>query len=121
MDHLPYPQDPALPALDIPYLTPLNNKYDGGSFADFPRRMNWVTFEGWHGEDLDITAMRAQQWLYFGLLDNIYPKSSQWPPEQDAFTRLLDGKVVITTKNLRTQLRALAPPCMRRDKKHRPL
>ena len=74
MDHLPHPQDAALPPVKVPYYDKF--KYDGDSFTDFPVRCGfdksgfpWGDFQSvpWK----DHTAF-FQAWLFFGVLHEFF-------------------------------------------------
>jgi hypothetical protein len=75
MDHLPYPENPALPPLQIPYLC------DGVEDDDlqFPHLLTRGTpndgaaeASTWFDCEPDVAARRAQHWIYFGLLRHIF-------------------------------------------------
>ena len=74
MDHLPYPVDPVLTPLKIPYICEDVEQYDGLGFESFPARVGWTrtglenTTLQWYECDQATAASRAQSWLYFGLL-----------------------------------------------------
>lgn len=71
MDHLPYPQDPAWPLIEIPYICAELEEYDGLDFINYPVRRGWSqTAHGaqWMDCPWETSAKRAQNWLYFGLL-----------------------------------------------------
>ena len=74
MDHLPYPKDPVLPPIQVPYLCQDVEQYDGLGFESFPIRAGWTRKDAegstihWYNCADHIAARRAQSWLYFGLL-----------------------------------------------------
>ncbi|RDW57443.1 hypothetical protein BP6252_13781 [Coleophoma cylindrospora] len=91
MDHLSYPKKSHLPELYIPYLDPGEDTYDLGGFQTFPCRRGW---EGeadcpasWLDAATDVVAMRAQQWLYFGLLYEVLPPGAPTTRSQDVFIK----------------------------------
>ena len=75
MNHLPYPSNPAIPLVEIPYMCRDFDKYDGQGFVDFPVRCGWAqavdSFQ-WTDCPWLIAAKRAQSWLYFGLLKDMF-------------------------------------------------
>lgn len=99
MDHLPYPEDPALPPLEIPYICENIKKYDGRDYFRFPIRSQWSQdVEYWHECSADDAAARAQSWLYFGLLEVCLGDKF----DLGGFTRVCSrsGNRVITLANL---------------------
>jgi hypothetical protein len=78
MEHLPYHHCAATPQVEIPYLCnniAAEDEYDGVGFCDFPLRRGWAMGHdpyAW-SDDLDEMkiAIRAQSWLYFGLLSEL--------------------------------------------------
>lgn len=75
MDHVPYPSNPALPLLEVNFVCGDIEKYDGLGFVDYPVRRGWSPHAGssqWMNCCSEITAKRAQSWLYFGLLHEIF-------------------------------------------------
>ena len=71
MDHVPYPQDPAWPLIEIPYLCADLEEYDGLDFINYPVRQGWAQeahSDQWMDCPWETAAKRAQNWLYFGLL-----------------------------------------------------
>lgn len=105
MDHLPYPIDPAFPLIEIPYICEGAVEYDGSGFQDFPIRQRWMVTAGdsrWCECDGNIAAVRAQSWLYFGLLSELF-KADFFRPmflKKDVVT----GKQSITTDQLPNML-----------------
>ena len=74
MDHLPYPSNPTLPPIDIPYMCQDIETYDGLGFTTFPSRMGWTSHTSqvqWYECEADTAAGRAQSWLFFGLLQEV--------------------------------------------------
>lgn len=67
MDHLPLPRSPVALPLEIPYVC--HEEYDGQLFMDYPRRMNATA-----SDQEDIAFI--QNWLFFGLLNEFFGKSS---------------------------------------------
>ena len=74
MDHLPHPQDSALPPVKVPCYDKF--KYDGGSFTDFPIRCGfdksgfpWGEF---HSVPRDDQTAFFQAWLFFGALHEFF-------------------------------------------------
>lgn len=71
MDHLPYPQNPAFPRIEIPYICAGLEDYDGLDFMNYPVRRGWAQAAHsaqWMDCPDKTAAERAQNWLYFGLL-----------------------------------------------------
>lgn len=74
MDHLPYPQDPACPPIEIPYICAELEEYDGLDFINYPVRRGWAQVAHsahWMDCPWETAAKRAQNWLYFGLLREV--------------------------------------------------
>lgn len=75
MDHLPFPKDPALPPVVIPYICEGAEPYDNRGFPTFPIRQGWISVaheSKWCRCPPDVAAIRAQTWLYFGLLHEFF-------------------------------------------------
>lgn len=75
MDHVPYPTNPALPLLEVNFVCGDIEKYDGLGFIDYPVRRGWSPHAGssqWMNCSSEVAAKRAQSWLYFGLLHEIF-------------------------------------------------
>ena len=75
MDHVPYPTTPALPLLEVNFVCGDIEKYDGLGFIDYPVRRGWSPYAGssqWMNCSSEVAAKRAQSWLYFGLLHEIF-------------------------------------------------
>lgn len=75
MDHVPYPTNPALPLLEVNFVCGDIEKYDDLGFIDYPVRRGWSPYPGssqWMNCSSEIAAKRAQSWLYFGLLHEIF-------------------------------------------------
>lgn len=75
MDHVPYPTNPALPLLEVNFVCGDIEKYDGLGFIDYPVRRGWSPHAGssqWMNCSSELAAKRAQGWLYFGLLHEIF-------------------------------------------------
>ncbi|KAF7507364.1 hypothetical protein GJ744_010681 [Endocarpon pusillum] len=71
MEHLVYPDHPAIPPLIIPIICKGCKEYDGIGFYDYPQRQGWASREEplrWLACDTAVLAQRAQIWLYFGTL-----------------------------------------------------
>lgn len=100
MDHLPYPQDPACPRIEIPYVCANLEEYDGLDFINYPVRRGWAhSAHSAHWMDCpwEIAAKRAQNWLYFGLLLEVIGPSYK----EESFLRQNpnnDGCVIDTSK-----------------------
>jgi len=75
MDHLPYPKLATLPPLRIPYLCGEVGNYDGLGMRNFPRRKGWTTDTASSQWFTCNATARAQSWLYFGLLEELFGKS----------------------------------------------
>lgn len=71
MNHVPYPRNDHSPSLEIPYICDDLVDYDGLEFSEYPSRRGW-SVEGdkfhWMKAPPVLVAKRAQNWLYFGLL-----------------------------------------------------
>lgn len=101
MDHLPLPVDPALLPVLIPYVCEGAEPYDNRGFPSFAIRQGWMSVaheSNWCRCPADVAAVRAQTWLYFGLLDEFF---------EDDYDRIMfirnDTDLVqpvITTQNL---------------------
>ena len=78
MDHLPYPEDPVLAPIRVPYVCQNVEQYDGLGFKSFPSRVGWTYNRPngarvqWHECATITAAKRAQSWLYFGLLREFF-------------------------------------------------
>lgn len=71
MDHLIYPDHPALPPLAVPYLCDGCTEYDCLDFCTYPQRQGWASKDesfGWLACPAEQLCQRAQIWLYFGTL-----------------------------------------------------
>lgn len=71
MDHLPLPDNPAAPHIEVPFLS--SQEYDGGEFTRYASRMGWdqdsFLIEGyWEQQNSESINSLFQTWLYFGLL-----------------------------------------------------
>ena len=97
MDHLPYPANPVLPPLSVPYLCRDVESYDGQGLRDFPLRAGWVT-----SSINDIDSGRVQSWLYFGLLTEMFGET---PKRNDFIDTTSDGRQYVVTRNLPNLLR----------------
>ncbi len=74
MDHVPYPNNAAVPRLEIPYLCDEYEDYDCQGFLDYPVRRGWAESTEtvqWTNCSSDHVAKRTQNWLFFGLLHEI--------------------------------------------------
>lgn len=72
---MPYPTNPALPLLEVNFVCGDIEKYDGLGFIDYPLRRGWSPQAGssqWINCSSEVAAKRAQNWLYFGLLHEIF-------------------------------------------------
>ena len=97
MDHLPYPDNPVLPPLRIPYLCKDVESYDGQGLRDFPVRAGWTT------SSIDTSdSGRVQSWLYFGLLTEIFGESLE---SNDFIETTIDGQQFVVTRKLPNLLR----------------
>ena len=99
MDHVPYPQNPSLPKIEIPYICGLLEDYDGQGFLDYPVRRHWAeaaeTFQWMDCSGVEV-AKRIQNWLFFGLLHEILGQDYH----KDSFLRRnssAEGYVIDTT------------------------
>lgn len=71
MNHLPWPKNKKFPPPEVPYVCGDEPDYDGLSFPDFPLRQGWsAPFDThrWMESSPETVAVRAQSWLFFGLL-----------------------------------------------------
>lgn len=75
MDHLPYPTKASLPPLRIAYLCEEVKRYDDLGLRSFPLRAGWVN--GSHSSPWYAchASARAQSWLYFGLLQELFGRA----------------------------------------------
>lgn len=101
MDHLPYPVNPTLPPVSVPYICEGVDPYDARGFVDFPVRRGWMamTYQtGWCECAPDIAAVRAQTWLYFGVLYEFFGSDFLRP----MFIRddIVNSQDVLTTQAL---------------------
>ncbi|MCJ1266361.1 hypothetical protein MMC22_006244 [Lobaria immixta] len=101
MDHLPFPVDPALPPVVIPYVCEGAEPYDNHGFPTFAIRQGWMPVaheSNWCRCLADVAAVRAQTWLYFGLLHEFFGD------DYDRVLFVLNDTVtlqpVVTTQNL---------------------
>lgn len=72
MNHLPWPKNIEFPPLEVPYVCGEEPSYDGLAFSEFPQRRGWSTSDRkhqWMNCSPEKGAIRAQSWLFFGLLD----------------------------------------------------
>ena len=97
MDRLPYPEDAVLPPLRVPFICGDVERYDGKGLRDFPsRRTGWTESSPLSQWSLQDTA-RAQSWLYFGLLEELFGQSFN----RNAFVEVsANGQQHITTHKL---------------------
>ena len=72
MDHLPYPRKASLPPLRIHYLCKEVERYDGFGLKDFPLRAGWLNSTHSSPWYTCHASARAQSWLYFGLLQEVF-------------------------------------------------
>ena len=101
MDHLTYPTNPCVPALQIPFLCDDLEDYDGLDFHEFPIRKGWATPSNrlqWTSCSDDELACRLQIWLFFGTLSNFCGKVIQ----KSQFRRQEQGQKLprLTTEDL---------------------
>lgn len=80
-------------------------EYDGSNFEDFPIRQGWMASASdshWCDCDANIAAIRAQSWLFFGLLHEIF-RADFFKP---MFIRrdITTGMCLVTTEQLRSLL-----------------
>ncbi|KAI4254567.1 MAG: hypothetical protein L6R42_007141 [Xanthoria sp. 1 TBL-2021] len=71
MNHLPWPRNDEIPPLEIPYVCHDVPDFDGLDFLEYPFRCGWSTPEDkfrWIHAPPSVTGKRAQNWLFFGLL-----------------------------------------------------
>ena len=99
MDHIPYPKNAAVPKTEISYICGDYEDYDFRGFLDYPVRRGWAesaeTFQ-WMDCSVDDITKRTQNWLFFGLLHEIF--GSEY--HKEAFLRRdphADGYIVDTT------------------------
>jgi hypothetical protein len=103
MDILPYPKDPAIDSLEVPYICEDIEQYDGLDYFKFGVRSKWTSdFRYWDGCDTETAAARAQSWLFFGLLQICLGDSF----DIAHFTRICScsGKQIITLVKLESSL-----------------
>ena len=97
MDHLPYPDNPVLPPVNVPYLCQDVESYDGQGLRDFPIRAGWKT------SSIDTRdSGRIQSWLYFGLLTEMFGESLK---RNDFIDTTSDGQQYVATRELPNLLR----------------
>ncbi|KAL8707277.1 MAG: hypothetical protein Q9225_007786, partial [Loekoesia sp. 1 TL-2023] len=71
MNHLPWPHNDQSPPIEVPYVCNDLAAFDGLDFLEYPFRRGWSTPEDefqWINTSTDDIAKRAQNWLFFGLL-----------------------------------------------------
>lgn len=71
MDQLPWPKNADFPPLEIAYVCGDDPAYDGHGYQDYPHRRGWSTpheRHRWMDCPPGMAAIRAQGWLFFGLL-----------------------------------------------------
>ena len=71
MDHIPWPEISASCSLEVIYLCDSEPEYDGLGFCDYPIRRGWSSFNEkfqWLDCSPILASIRAQNWLFFGLL-----------------------------------------------------
>lgn len=107
MDHLPYPDNPAMPPVLVPYVCDGVDDYDALGFVNFPIRRGWmsVTYQThWCECAPDVATVRAQTWLYFGLLYEFF--GTDFLKSMFVRNDTLNSQDVITTQNLPCMLKA---------------
>lgn len=107
MDHLPYPENPGLPLVQVSYCCHNIPQYDRLGFVDFPDRYEWNT-QGrrWHEHsDPDIIAGRAQSWLYFGLLAEFFGDSFELGPFVQSYSDF-SNRELVTSRPLPALIKA---------------
>ncbi|KAL8679840.1 MAG: hypothetical protein Q9186_003906 [Xanthomendoza sp. 1 TL-2023] len=94
MNHLPWPHNDDIPPFEIPYICGDLPDFDGLDFLDYPIRKGWSTPEDrfrWIPSSPNLTGQRAQNRLFFGLLQvllgrlfnkkdyiRLSPRSNRW-------------------------------------------
>ncbi|KAL8724156.1 MAG: hypothetical protein Q9181_006956, partial [Wetmoreana brouardii] len=99
MNHLPWPHNDHLPLFEVPYICGDLPNLDRLDFHEYPLRRGWSTPENifqWIDASPNITAQRAQHWLYFGLLQVFLGRRFD---NQD-FVTLSHGNWIINTRIL---------------------
>ena len=89
MDHLPVPQNPVRPKIEVPYVCQI--PYNGKGFKDFPQRCGFELDEKGCVRPKGKGSERAmlgfyQTWLYFGLIMEFfrYPvENGDLPPSRN--------------------------------------
>lgn len=101
MDHLPFPVDPALPPVVIPYICEGAEPYDNRGFPTFAIRQGWMSVahqSDWCRCPSNVAAVRAQTWLYFGLLHEFF--GDDYDHEMFILNDTANVQPVVTTRNL---------------------
>jgi len=104
MDHLPSIRSPVRPPLQVPYLTEQQPKCGYGGFDDFPARCGVKTSELQHGNlggiAIDAILPFLQEWLFFGLLQEIFGHAGVVFRRGDFIRSSPSGQLVLTTEPL---------------------
>ena len=101
MDHLPFPVDPVLPPVVIPYVCEGFEPYDNHGFPTFAIRQGWMSVaheDSWCRCPADVAAVRAQTWLYFGLLHEFF--GDDYDRKMFLLTDRVGVQPVVITQNL---------------------
>ena len=97
MDHLPYPPKASLPPLRIPYLCKQVERYDGLGLESFPLRAGWLSDSQSSTWYACHASARAQSWLYFGLLQELFGRAFD---EQDFLDTAITEQQFVTSARL---------------------
>ena len=101
MDHLPIPVDPVMPPVVIPYICEGAEPYDNRGFSTFAIRQGWMSVahqSSWCRCPADVAAVRAQTWLYFGLLHEFL--GDDYDRTMFILNDAVIARPVVTTQNL---------------------
>lgn len=101
MDHLPFPVDPVMAPVVIPYICEGAEPYDNRGYPTFAIRQGWMSVaheSSWCRCPADVAAVRAQTWLYFGLLHEFF--GDDYDRTMFISNDTLIVQPVVTTQNL---------------------
>lgn len=103
MDHLPSMRPLVRPPLQVPYLSEHKLKFDGG-FDDFPSRCSLKTQELQQGNlrgcTIDSVIPFLQEWLFFGLLQEIFEHAGVAFWREDFIRENDSGQLLVSTEHL---------------------
>ncbi|CAK9865978.1 unnamed protein product [Sphagnum jensenii] len=103
MDHLPSIRSPVRLPLQVPYLFEFQPKCNGG-FDDFPSRCSMKVEELQQGKldacTIDSVIPFLQEWLFFGLLQEIFEHASVTFRREDFIRTSDSSQLLVSTEHL---------------------